>query len=172
MERIELSKITTIIILLVAVVSFLAGTYVRPYASTTPNSVPTAAATPAGRYTFVVNPSIKNEKFLLDTQTGKLWQLAKSESGETAAKPSVSQNVNRVSHLDHPRSAKLSKGGHAKEKVTMHTVAQPDNNVTIEVISSSKISKTKVPRNKYAGTITPSSSGTTISIKTPIQASL
>ncbi len=139
-EQIYLSKITVLLLIVVAVVAFLAGAYVRPLAGAAPFGLPQVADS-VGRFTLVVSPLVKNEKFLLDTQTGKIWQLVKA--GEQPDKPFVCQHMDRVEDLSAHPNNKVGKDKNAKEKLFTSNASAPGD-VTVEVLTSGKISKQTV----------------------------
>jgi len=40
-----------------------------------------------GRYVMYMNPQIRADQFVLDTQTGKIWQMVKDKDGITLFQP-------------------------------------------------------------------------------------
>jgi hypothetical protein len=47
-----------------------------------------------GRYQIIINPQARTDTFLLDTATGRVWQLVKY--GDLNDEPSVWQQMNRI----------------------------------------------------------------------------
>jgi len=141
-----MSKITALLILLVAVVAFLCGAYVAPLVATTPFSLSKAADSNPGRYSLVVSP-LKNEKFLVDTQTGKLWQIVKP--GEATDKPFVCQSLDKkadnTQRLMKDKATKTKKIALKDKSIAQQLlVPNPTSSTTVEVISSGKVSKTNL----------------------------
>ncbi len=161
MERIYLSKITVLLILLVAVVAFLFGAYVHPIGNIDSTELGAArnANSTNGRFTIAISPLVKTEKFLLDTQTGKIWQLVKP--GDLPDKSfrfhrlAVSNDeIDHFSIVDekHKVSLKLPNdkyGKIAKDKLKYdRNLAEkgPTDKVSIEIIKSGTVSIQQVPR--------------------------
>lgn len=167
MERIYLSKITALLILLVGVVGFLIGAYARPFAAMDlkQNGAFKSTDSSCGRFSLVISPLVKTEKFLLDTQTGKIWQVVKSDD-----LPDKTVGGYRIAIMDdldlhHPMDNKsklnlrvandrtlkdrtandrMLKDKTLKEKAL--TEKTPNDDATIEVITKGRISQEKVPR--------------------------
>src|SRR5580700_4473871 len=75
-----------------AVVAFLVGAYARPFLAESSTTSKSSDAK-VGRYALVISPLVKNEKYLVDTQTGKIWQVAKP--GEETDKAIVSHHIDK-----------------------------------------------------------------------------
>lgn len=69
----------TLILLLIAFLLFagigLAVQTAAPHAPAPAQTV--SAATTPGRYQIVINPNLRADTFLLDTQDGKIWRMTK-----------------------------------------------------------------------------------------------
>jgi hypothetical protein len=164
-EKIYLSKITTMLLLLIAVVAFLAGAYASPLvnnAFTSEGAVLKSSNSLSGRFTLVVNPLVKTEKFLLDTQLGRMWQIVKA--GESNEKPSIWHRIAIVDDNRIPAAVdknklsikltneKISKDKLSKVKIYDEKVISkntPDDKATIEIITNGRISKERVPKENY-----------------------
>jgi hypothetical protein len=173
MERIYLSKFTALLLLLVAVVAFLIGAYVRPFVAldSRQDRLANSVDSTSGRFSLVISPLVKAEKFLLDTQTGTIWQIVKS--GDLPDKSFTSYRIAKMDDSDHIQTIndrrklslripneripkdrilkekslneKMLKDKPLKEKIL--TEKLPDDKVTVEVITNGKISKERVPRS-------------------------
>lgn len=166
-----MSKITALLILLVAVVAFLGGAYVSPLVATTSFGLPKPADSTPGRYSLVVSP-LKNEKFLVDTQTGKLWQIVKP--GEATDKPfvclSLDKKADNAQRLTKDKATKAKKIALKDKSIAQQLlVPNPNASATVEVISSGKVSKTNL-HSLIGAPETPSSNQLTA--KTPEQSEL
>jgi len=150
--------------------AFLVGAYARPFTNAIPAVPLKAADSASGRFTLVISPLVKSEKFLVDTQTGKIWQLVKP--GEDLDKPFICQRIGRTKDQDH-FAVRTAKDYAAKDKVLVTaapTQKTPIDDATVEIISSGKVSQKKVHRIYSVTDGTPPKKQ--LSVKTPSQANL
>jgi hypothetical protein len=168
MERIYLSKFTALLLLLVAVVAFLIGAYVRPFVAldSRQDRLANSVDSTSGRFSLVMSPLVKAEKFLLDTQTGTIWQIVKS--GDLPDKSFASYRIAKMEDSDrnqtvndrHKLSLRIPNERTLKDKITKEkslkdkslkekvlTEKLPDDKATVEVITNGRISKERVPRS-------------------------
>jgi len=150
--------------LLVALVAFLVGAYARPFVATDPlqfqGGLLQAGNSAAGRFNLIVSPLEKKEKFLLDSQTGKIWQLVKA--GEATDKPFVCHTLSVIDDTAHPsiiNKTKLSYKIPSLNTVQVKalkdrlSLGQPvvdkvsSEKTTVEFITNGKVSKKVVPKD-------------------------
>lgn len=139
MERIYLSKISLLLILLVGVMAFLLGAYAQPLVamySARAGLIKYPDST-AGRFTLVISPLVKGEKFLLDTQSGKIWQITKS--GEQIDNSFVCHRMPLLEEEDR---------SHALSDKPRLSHAQGDKIKITPRLASEKFSKNKVAKEK------------------------
>ncbi|MDA8094716.1 MAG: hypothetical protein M0T84_12615 [Betaproteobacteria bacterium] len=67
---------------------------------------------PPGRFEIVIDPHVRADTFLLDTQTGKIWRLVKYD--DLPGKPVVWRFMDRIDNL--PQALRWDKAHSGRER--------------------------------------------------------
>jgi hypothetical protein len=98
---------TLLVVLLLAVIGLV---YAQTARAPLPQPVPQPTVSNSGRYQIIFSPHLRADTFLVDTQTGKVWQ--KTSYAFLQGEPEAWLNVDRI---DTPLEEQIFVAAHAKK---------------------------------------------------------